>query len=315
MDYEKKFILGDLVKGQRTFNNEIIEGKFNGFHLHDKLDPTSVIGVICVENDRCYDVVAGSIKLLESDDEKIRKAIIECVKNYGPSTANPQLFKNMLAWLEKQGEQKPIDEVKSKLKVGDWITFCGSEQFKILEVEPEQNGILNYLLLEPSGRSAYHDKKYVDENARLWTIQDAKDGDVLVTSFEEDNMIVIYHSMCTIDTINVHCCLDNKFICENLGVFDAEDVKPATKEQHDTLMKAIADAGYEWDFEKKELKKIQKKPVWGKEDEEYLQNIVEWIGCLIDDEDCGDMTYKEHKEFYLKRINWLNSLKERIKEK
>lgn len=65
MDYEKKFILGDLVKGIRTFNGEIIEGKFNGFHLHDKLDPTSVVGVICVENDRCYDVVAKSVVLIE----------------------------------------------------------------------------------------------------------------------------------------------------------------------------------------------------------------------------------------------------------
>ena len=34
-----------------------------------------------------------------------------------------------------------------------------------------------------------------------------------------------------------------------------EDVKPATKEQRDTLMKAIADAGYIFDFDKKKLKK------------------------------------------------------------
>lgn len=57
IDYEKKFILGDLVKGRRTFNDEIVEGKFNGFHLYDKLDPTSIVGVIDVENDKCYDVV------------------------------------------------------------------------------------------------------------------------------------------------------------------------------------------------------------------------------------------------------------------
>lgn len=30
---------------------------------------------------------------------------------------------------------------------------------------------------------------------------------------------------------------------------------PATKEQRDTFMKAMNDAGYEWDSEKKELKK------------------------------------------------------------
>ena len=34
-----------------------------------------------------------------------------------------------------------------------------------------------------------------------------------------------------------------------------EFIKPATKEQCDTLMKEMNDAGYEWDAEKKELKK------------------------------------------------------------
>ena len=34
-------------------------------------------------------------------------------------------------------------------------------------------------------------------------------------------------------------------------------LKPATKEQRDTLEKAMTDAGYTFDFEKKELKKIE----------------------------------------------------------
>ena len=36
--------------------------------------------------------------------------------------------------------------------------------------------------------------------------------------------------------------------------WNGEGFKPATKEQRDTLMKAINDSGYEWDAEKKELK-------------------------------------------------------------
>ena len=35
-------------------------------------------------------------------------------------------------------------------------------------------------------------------------------------------------------------------------------IHPATKEQRDALMKALNDAGYEWDIEKKELKKKRK---------------------------------------------------------
>ena len=59
--------------------------------------------------------------------------------------------------------------------------------------------------------------------------------------------------MCTIDTINVCCCLDNKFTCANLGIFDAEDVKPATKEQRDLLFQKMREAGYMWDAEKKKI--------------------------------------------------------------
>jgi hypothetical protein len=76
-------------------------------------------------------------------------------------------------------EQKPTDNVEPKFKVGDWITFYGDEPFKILKIEAEQNGILDYLLLDQNGHDSYYNKKYVDENARLWTIKDAKDGDIL----------------------------------------------------------------------------------------------------------------------------------------
>lgn len=109
MDYEKKFLLNDHVKGQRTFNGEIIEGKFNGFYLHDKLDSTSVIGVICVEGDRCYDVLAGSIELLESENERIRKGIIQYLEQsqFGEEhyQIDDDVVRNYIAWLEKQGDR------------------------------------------------------------------------------------------------------------------------------------------------------------------------------------------------------------------
>ena len=44
-----------------------------------------------------------------------------------------------------------------------------------------------------------------------------------------------------------------------------EDVKPATKEQRDLLFQKMKEAGYEWDADKKELKKIEQKLVEEKE--------------------------------------------------
>ena len=53
-----------------------------------------------------------------------------------------------------------------------------------------------------------------------------------------------------------------------MSYHDIEGAHPATKEQRDTLIKAMADAGYAFDFEKKELKKIEQKPVWSQDVQE-----------------------------------------------
>lgn len=88
---------------------------------------------------------------------------------------------------------------------------------------------------------------------RLWAITDAKDGDVLISK---------YGSMCIFkDNKSCYCYIDaeqENFYAKNNRWFSTDyTLKPANKEQRDTLMKAMADAGYTFDFERKELKKIE----------------------------------------------------------
>ena len=74
-----------------------------------------------------------------------------------------------------------------------------------------------------------------------------------------------------------------------------------TKEQRDTLMKSMADAGWKFDFEKKELKKINNEEVntkWNEEDKEMLDNAV--YACL--------KVYGKDSD----TADWLQSLKQRI---
>ena len=106
---------------------------------------------------------------------------------------------------------------------------------------------------------SFSDEKLIRE----WTIQDAKDGDAL--EFEDHGRFVIgilSFVNKTTGKVDVSCLLEcNKF---KVGVFynlDTVKPHPATKEQRDSLMKAMNDAGYEWDAEKKELntKKINLK--------------------------------------------------------
>ena len=159
-----------------------------------------------------------------------------------------------LAWLEKQGEQKPADKVEPKFKVGDWITFYGGELFKILKIESEQNGILNYLLLDQNGRDSYYNKKYVNKNARLWTLQDANEGDVLV----HNNILFIF--MGIENGVVKGICRDLSDTISNFGMPEYNnDYYPTTKEQRKLLFQKMKEAGYEWwNAEKKELKKTDR---------------------------------------------------------
>ena len=223
----------------------------------------------------------------------------------------PQLYKTEDGEVITYSESEGYKVVKPKFKVGDWIT---NGQYTRLIVGINSDWPYYMFKDGTSKRIKDIDKKY-----HLWTIQDAKDGDVLVTTFDEDNMIVMYHSRCTIDTINVHCCLDNKFTRANLGVFDVEDVKPATKEQRDLLFEEMHEAGYEWDAEKKELKKISQrmisaeakealydKPAWSEEDERMLHTIIADFKGFIRD---NTSTLESH---FNECIDWLKSLKQRI---
>ena len=98
-------------------------------------------------------------------------------------------------------------------------------------------------------------------DARVWNMSDAKEGDVLVhSSFMFDDFIFIYNNTSILQAYCYYSNERNRFIIEDRGhhcPWNMQEVTPATKEQRDKLKKAMADAGYVFDFEKKELKEIE----------------------------------------------------------
>ena len=200
-------------------------------------------------------------ELAESDDERIRKAIHIYLdwldgrnKDYQPK--GNYSIKDMIAWLEKQGEQKPTDKVEPKFKNGQWIVW----QNKCYKVN--YNGC-GYELIGQNGLSTSLEYVTVDENAHLWTIQDAKDGDVLVCNgnIKYSNGIK-YERICLFNNVDkaFFTLTKTSDFVEAYGIdvnIDYPDnTVPATKEQKEILFMAMKDAGYTFDFEKKELKKI-----------------------------------------------------------
>ena len=157
--------------------------------------------------------------------------------------------KDLLVWLEKQYTSH-ADKIKPKFKVGNWIVTPKNKVLQITSIEGTSYRFNN--------ESHYWEICCCDEQCRFWTIQDAKDGDILACNEE----ILLFKSYSKLQgRISLYCWYNghtNNFHSKeviDILLTTRNKVCPATKEQRDALMKVMNDAGYELDSEKKELKK------------------------------------------------------------
>ena len=148
-------------------------------------------------------------------------------------------------------KQKSADKIEPTFNVDDWVVNKFGDSWHIDSLDKK-----NYQVSDGKGNYNYFPISKQDE-MHLWTIQDAKDGDVLACNEE----ILLFKSYSAQGRISLYCWYNghtNNFHGKeviDILLTTRNKVCPATKEQRDTLMKAMNDAGYEWDAEKKELKK------------------------------------------------------------
>ena len=260
-------------------------------------------------------------ELKESKDEKIKKEIVELVMQ--PTWKTETEFnrrKELVAWLEKQGEEKPADTFEPKFKVGDWIIFNNHHEsiYQVEKIENYRYCLRHYL----GGLVSIH---YDTDLIRLWTIQDAKDGDVLVTL---DNRPFIYKGCFDHNHPNspvAYCGINSQ---ENFQIdrnnvdnwWTRTKVQPATKEQRDILFAKMKEAGYEWDAKRKRLCSLNKsevteicnqgnKSIWSEEDESLYNYLHDELNASLKDY-CG-ASLDDMKE----AIEWFKSLKNRVHPK
>lgn len=242
--------------------------------------------------------------------EKVTKAFLEALSktpyNNMPIVQAQASAKQLLTFLTDTKSYKPDNEIEPKFHEGDWITHnTANFVFKVINVGSNGYEVVN--------RENY--KKTIsfdnEDKYHLWTIQDARDGDVLVNGneiiviFKENNFNQKDLSGCMF----VHCSLCNKKgYWYTIGGINPSDYVPATKEQRNALMKVMTDAGYTFDFEKKELKKIEQKPAeWSEEDEKTLKNIIGNIESIR-----NTAVVEQYVDILDKDIEWLKSIKERV---
>lgn len=229
-----------------------------------------------------------------------------------------------------------------KFNDGDWVVCEITGSVYQIEncIENPNNHKCGYLTnggyISSSEVNHYH----------LWTIQDAKDGDVICAYPNANHpWIGIFCKLNDEGTFNSHCYLqagqhgqfcipneENIFGKRNAYNHSSKDVVPATKEQRETLFRVMKEAGYEWNADKKELKKIDSycqknckgyqetgkcfadgecqvkkdaESTWSEEDEERIREIIEYLNELYDKYrfDLNELNDKEH---------WLKSLKEKL---
>ena len=202
-------------------------------------------------------------ELYESEDEMIKTAILNLLKiwrNYKDYVCGVHV-EDAIAWLEKQGKNS-ADKIEPRFKVGDWVIFTTSGN--LYQVEKKEN--YEYTLRNIFGGSLCLSFSK-EELIREWTIQDARDGDVLFfySEYKSHKMTQVgiiekyvgKHGGCS-NTFKIYVGVNwdnNLQIGKYMG---CSNIHPATKEQYDALMKAMNDAGYKWNAGTKTLEKLEK---------------------------------------------------------
>ena len=204
-------------------------------------------------------------ELKEDDTERIRKNCIHFLELQKQHHAATFEIEECIDWLETQGKNS-TDKTKPSFKVGDWIISSVLGTARIIGVNDSNEFQLEYT----DGKQEFSSIDYVNYAYDKWTINNAKDGDVLFTSSSACSDTFVFKSIDEKGNAECYFAYDSEDgFTEGKYHFigSASDCKPATKVQCDFLMKAMKDARYEWDSEKKELKKLDlvpnKKPILG----------------------------------------------------
>jgi len=147
-----------------------------------------------------------------------------------------------------------VNKTEPKFMVGDWVVLEDSLSiYKIVEVCKSW-----YEVISNNDGMQYSIGFDEEDDCRLWTIYDAKNGDILIN---KDGCIFIYNpNTSNYITLRPYCycypSIQGNFLLESYNTGSwiyFNEVTPATKEQCDILFAKMKEAGYIWDNNKKEL--------------------------------------------------------------
>ena len=189
---------------------------------------------------------------VEEKDVRISKSIIRCLKAIMPDN---EYRREYISWLEKRGSMMTHQE-EHKFNIGEWIIY---DMFwlKVVDIKPNK-----YVLQFPDGNETTDNISHIDKVYRLWTIEDAKDGDVLYspsTPEGDKEYVFIFKEIDKNGIVRSNVSLQDKHLKISNAVTNVNGYAkagyhiPATKEQHDLLFERLKEEGFKWDAIKKKL--------------------------------------------------------------
>lgn len=200
-------------------------------------------------------------------------------------------------------QEEDYELIDQKFKVGDWVITPNNATKQIKGVT-----FGNYCFTDET----FYNIIDTDNKGHLWTIQDAKDGDVL----QLGKVTAIFKEHISNVSCKCHCSVyKGKFEIpsqnDDDNCYGCHDATPATREQRDTLFEKMKEAGYKWDAESKELKEIEQEPTeWSEEDEYMLNETIQHLEELIRIDKAKHCSCDV--QYYQRDIDWLKSIKDRV---
>ena len=264
---------------------------------------------MCARDGGAEILIDGNLKAFISLDKSFIYPVIPI-----PSFKAENFYVSKVDGLIHDSTYNSTEKHEPKFHNGDWVTD-GYLHCKISDVLDDR-----YIVDTKFAKRSTITFK-CENNYHLWTIQDAKDGDVLVNG---SNIFIFHFINATRLMGYCHVNTDDGRFYNDIGknecfcLIDAV-VTPATKSQRDTLFTKMKEAGYEWDAEKKELKIIDwskhvkyepngpsiidENTEWSEEDEKNLIEVISIVQNIS--------SYDKQYDGY---VNWLKSIRQRIGE-
>ena len=185
-------------------------------------------------------------ELKKSEDDRIMREIVAALCYYrNEGNMSHTECDECKLWLKNKLKKESTNTVEiESFHEGDWVTN-GMCTFKIASIE---NGF--YYDTNNCGS----DIESIDKSYHLWTIDDAKEGDIL--AYPDGSLVIFkYRLRGLIAGLYLGSVLftDKIEFSRTCTILNA---KPATKEQCNFLFEALEEAGYEWDNINKKVKEL-----------------------------------------------------------